>query len=160
VSDTGMSVAEGAEPRPAATETVPGWIVALMRVVVTLWAALVFIQPVLAGQFLDGNDDLVAVHGMNAAFVLLIALVMLIGAVLLWRPGHGAAWPIGATALLLILVFAQSVLGGSGLLAVHVPLGVLLFGSAVAMLGWVWSRRIRVRRSRRARVGGMSPTGC
>jgi hypothetical protein len=126
---------------------VPGWIVGLMRVVVTLWAVLVFIQPVLAGQFLDGNDDLVAVHGMNAGFVLLIALVMFIVAVLLWRPGRGAAWPVGASALLLVVVFAQSILGGFGLLAVHVPLGVLLFGSAVAMLGWVWSRRIRARRS-------------
>jgi len=147
VSDSGTSVATVAEPRPVAREAVPGWIVGLMRIVVTLWAVLVFLQPVLAGQFLDGNDDLVAVHGTNAAFVLLIALVVLIGAVLLWRPGHGAAWPVGASALLLILVFAQSVLGGFGLLAVHVPLGVLLFGSAVAMLGWVWSRRIRTRRS-------------
>ena len=105
----------------------------------------------LAGQFLDGNDDLASVHGMNAAFVLVTALVMLVAAVLLWRPGHGAAWPVGGSRLLLVLVFVQSVLGGSGLLAVHVPLGVLLFGSAVAMLGWVWSPGIWVRRSR-ARV--------
>jgi len=103
VSDSGTSVATVAEPRPVAREAVPGWIVGLMRIVVTLWAVLVFLQPVLAGQFLDGNDDLVAVHGTNAAFVLLIALVVLIGAVLLWRPGHGAAWPVGASALLLIL---------------------------------------------------------
>jgi hypothetical protein len=142
-----MSVATVAESRPAAAEDVPGWIVGLMRGVVTLWAVLVFIQPVLAGQFLDGNDDLVAVHGMNAGLVLLIALAMLIGAVFLWRPGHGAAWPVGASALLLVSVFVQSVLGGFGVLALHVPLGVLLFGSAVAMLGWVWSSRIRVRRS-------------
>ena len=147
MSDSGTSVATVAEPPPVAREAVPGWIVGLMRVVVTLWAVLVFIQPVLAGQFLDGNDDLVAVHGMNAAFVLLIALVMFIVAVLLWRPGRGAVWPVGASALLLVVVFAQSILGGFGLLAVHVPLGVLLFGSAVAMLGWVWSRRIRARRS-------------
>jgi hypothetical protein len=59
-----------------------------------LWALLLFIQPVLAGQFLDGNDDLVSVHGMNAAFVLLTALVMLVAALLLWRPGHG---PPGAS---------------------------------------------------------------
>lgn len=151
MSDFGTSVAAVAEPRPAATGTVPGWILGLMRLVVTLWAVLVFIQPVLAGQFLDGNDDLVSVHGMNAAFVLLTALVMLVAAVLLWRPGHRAAWPVGASTLLLVLVFVQSVLGGSGLLAVHVPLGLLLFGSAVAMLEWAWSPGIRVRRSR-ARV--------
>jgi NADH:ubiquinone oxidoreductase subunit 4 (subunit M) len=56
-----------------------------------LWALLLFIQPVLAGQFLD---YLVSVHGMNAAFVLLTALVMLVAALLLWRPGHG---PPGAS---------------------------------------------------------------
>ena len=151
MSDFRTSLATVAEPRPAAAGTVPGWIVGLMRLVVTLWAVLVFIQPVLAGQFLDGNDDLVSVHGMNAAFVLLTALVMLVAAVLLWRPGHGVAWPVGASTLLLVLAFVQSVLGNSGLLAVHVPLGVLLFGSAVAMLGWAWSAGIRVRRSR-ARV--------
>ncbi len=128
------------------TRTVPGWVVALMRAAVTLWATLVFVQPVLAGQFLDGNEELVEVHGMNANVVLVAALAMLVAAVLLWRPGRGAAWPAGASALLVMVSLAQALLGDAGLLAVHVPLGVLLFGSAVGMLSWVWSRRIRVRR--------------
>jgi glucose dehydrogenase len=76
---------------------------------VTLWVALVFTQRVLAGQFLDGNDDLVWAHGMNAAFVLLTALMLLLAAILLWRPGRGAAWPIGASTLILVLTLVQAV---------------------------------------------------
>jgi hypothetical protein len=149
VSDFETPVVELARPRPAGTGTVPGWIVWLMRLVVTLWAVLVFTQPVLAGQFLNGNDDLVSFHGMNATLVLLSAFVMLLAAILLWRPGRGAAWPIGASTLILVLTFVQAVLGGSGsgFLAVHVPLGVLLFGVSVAMLRWAWTSGIRVHRS-------------
>jgi hypothetical protein len=77
VSDYRTPVATLTAPRPVATSTVPGWIVWLMRLVVTLWAVLVFTQQVLAGQFLDANDDLASVHGMNATLVPLIALVML-----------------------------------------------------------------------------------
>ena len=54
------------------------------------------------------------------------ALLLLVAAILLVRPGHGPAWPIAAAAVILVGGGVQSALGGTGLVAAHVPVGVLI----------------------------------
>jgi hypothetical protein len=62
---------------------------ALARAVVTAHALAVFAQPVLAGQFLDGNAGMVKVHGGVAVLIELLGMIQIPVAVLLWRPRLG-----------------------------------------------------------------------
>jgi heme A synthase len=67
-------------------------------------------------------------------------------AVLVWRRGHGPGWPVVVSVGLLVAILVQSVVGMNGLLAVHVPLGVAIFGLVATLLG-----RTRTRSATRPR---------
>jgi hypothetical protein len=82
-----------------------------MRLVLWLLAVSVLAQAVLAGLFLDGNDAWRDWHATNG-MVLAIASVGLLLAILL-----------------------QIAMGQAGQLAVHVPLGVAIFGLVGTLLG-------------------------
>lgn len=108
------------------------------KVVTVLNTLAVLLQAVTAGQLMSGGDA--ALHGMGANAVHLLGLVQLVVAVLLWRPGRGAGWPAVVSAVVLLLGFVQSMLGGTGAVAAHVPLGMGLFGLSVWLLVWAWRR--------------------
>jgi hypothetical protein len=63
-----------------------------------------------------------------------------VAAVLLWRLGRGVGWPALVSLAVLLLGFVQSMLGGSGAVAAHVPLGMALFGLSVWLVVWSWRR--------------------
>ncbi|MEV4804528.1 hypothetical protein AB0K18_31400 [Nonomuraea sp. NPDC049421] len=108
------------------------------KVVTVLNTLAVLLQAVTAGQLMSGGAA--GPHGMGASAVHLLGLVQLVVAVLLWRPGRGAGWPAVVGAAVLLLGFVQSMLGGSGAVAAHVPLGMGLFGLSVWLLVWAWRR--------------------
>ena len=120
--------------RPATGARRPGMVRA-MGLVLGLLVVAVFAQAVLAGLFLDGGDAWRGWHAANGMLVLpLLALVQVGLAVLMWRRGHGPGWlPITSVVLLLTLVI-QSALGMTSQVAVHVPLGVAIFGLTGALL--------------------------
>lgn len=102
------------------------------RWVSILTAILLLVQPILAGQFLfNGKDDYVDIHEGLANLIVLTAAGQLLLAFLARRTfGVGL---VGHNAGLLVLIVAQIGLGYSGRdsadsLALHIPLGVLLFG--------------------------------
>lgn len=111
-----------------------------MVVIFGIHAVLAFGQSILAGAYLSGSLDAMAVHGAIGSG--LTALVMLQGLVclLFWFPGRGPWWPFVAT---VVLFFAESVQVGMGYartLGLHIPLGVALITCIVAMFVWslVW----------------------
>ena len=129
------STAEMQPNRPATSLRRPG-IVRAMRVVLWLLAVAVLAQPVFAGLFLDGHEVWRDWHATTGMLVLpLLALVQVVLAVLVWRLGHGPGWPVVASVGLLVAILVQSVAGMNGLLAVHVPLGVAIFGLVATLLG-------------------------
>jgi hypothetical protein len=65
----------------------------------------------------------------------LLALVQAVLAVLVWRPGRGPSWPAIASVGLLVAILLQIAMGQASQLAVHVPLGVAIFGLVGALLG-------------------------
>jgi hypothetical protein len=110
-------------------------IVRAMRVVPGLLAAAVFAQAVLAGLFLDGGDGWRAWHAVNGMLVLpLLALGQVVLAVLAWRRGRAPGWLAAASGGLLLALLIQNVLGMTNQVAVHVPLGLAIFGLAGALL--------------------------
>jgi hypothetical protein len=100
-----------------------------MQVVLGLLAVAVFAQAVLAGLFLDGGDAWRTWHATNGVLVLpLLALTQVGLAVLVWRHGRGPGWLTVASVGLLLALLVQNVMGMTSQVAVHVPLGVAIFG--------------------------------
>jgi heme A synthase len=89
----------------------------------------VFAQAVFAGLFLDGGDAWRGWHATNGMLVLpLLALVQVVLAVLVWRRGRGPGWLTVASVGLLVALLVQNVMGMTSQVAVHVPLGLAIFG--------------------------------
>jgi hypothetical protein len=105
-----------------------------LRVVVLLHAALILAQAAFAGQFLGGDAGWVRVHEANAGIIHLTAFVQLVLAILVWRPGRGPGWPALASLALLLAEELQLGFGYARMLALHVPLGVAIFGFTIAIL--------------------------
>jgi heme A synthase len=128
------SRASSGHDRPA-TGAPPPRMVRAMRLVLRLLVAAVFAQAVLAGLFLDGGDAWRGWHALNGMLVLpLLALVQMVLAVLVWRRGRGPGWLALASVALLAALLVQSVLGMTSQIAVHVPLGVAIFGLVGTLL--------------------------
>ncbi|TDC86955.1 hypothetical protein E1292_47235 [Nonomuraea deserti] len=108
------------------------------KVVAIVNTASVLAQGVTAGQLMSGADA--GLHGTGSLVVHVLGLVQLIVAVLVWRPGRGAGWPALASLAILLLGFVQSMLGGSGAVAMHVPLAMGLLGLSVWLVVWSWRR--------------------
>ncbi|MQA83701.1 MAG: hypothetical protein GEV03_03455 [Streptosporangiales bacterium] len=131
----------GSRPTRVPPRPVP---LAMLRSIITVHALAVSVQPMLAGQFLSGNFDMVEVHGVVALLVTLLALTQILFAVLLWRPGRGPLWPVGASLLVFLAEGLQTGVGYARLLSLHVPLGVAIFGIMLLLLVWVWRPRLGV----------------
>jgi hypothetical protein len=110
------------------------YLASALRAAVLVEAALVLVQAVLAGRLLTGESDARALHGYLGTEVLtLVALIQLVLAVLVWRPGNGPGWPALASLALVGALGFQIVLGYEGQVSLHVPLGVAIFGLTVAL---------------------------
>jgi cytochrome bd-type quinol oxidase subunit 2 len=145
------STASSQHDRPATGMPRRG-IVRVMRVVLWLLAVAVFAQAVLAGLFLDGGDAWREWHAVNGMLVLpLLALIQVVLAVLVWRRGRGPGWLAVASGGLLVALLVQSVLGMTSQVAIHVPLGVAIFGLVGTLL--VRTRAL-TRPARRGHDGG------
>ncbi len=113
----------------------PRWPVWVFRAVVAVHALLVFAQALFAGQFLSGNPAALGLHEANGTEVItLVALIQVIASVLLWRPGRGPWFPAVVSIAVAVAEGLQIVSGFEGQLALHVPLGVGVLVTLVAML--------------------------
>lgn len=108
------------------------------KILTALNTLAVLFQAVTAGQLLSGASA--GPHDIGAGAVHVLGLAQLVVAVLVWRPGRGAGWPALVGLGILLLGFVQSAMGGAGVLTVHVPLGMAVFGLSVWLLVWAWRR--------------------
>ncbi len=116
--------------------------IGLYRWLALLITILIFAQAVLAGRFLFVDRDAVDIHEVVATAISVLAIVHVI-LVLVTRTKWSRRVPI-LTALLAILVIVQTQLGYEGrdsadVLAIHVPLGVFIFGVASLLTAVVFS---------------------
>lgn len=138
--------ATGAAVEPA--RTVPGWAVWTLRLMVLLFAVLVLLQAGLAGLFVTGDVGMLEAHSINASMVTSVAFLQIIAAILVWKPGRGVVWPIWVSIASFVLAQAQAGLGYGRVIALHIPMGVALFGFAVGLVVGVFLpgiRRVRTR---------------
>lgn len=135
-------------PRPPLRTRITWW---FLVVVLGIHATLAVGQPIFAGALLSGNADAITFHETGGEMMHLASFAQLPISVLFWRPGRGPWWPALATVLLVVAEGAQIGLGQAHQLAIHVPLGVLIVGSVIAL--FVWSVTWRVGVGRRFRAG-------
>jgi hypothetical protein len=118
----------------AETTAAPRRTVTLLRVSVVLQTTSIFFQAVTAGVLLTSEHGEV-LHGVGARVMYGASMLYVLAAVLAWKPGGGSPRPVLAAAGFLVLASVQVVLGIARVPSVHVPLGVLMFGLSVLVLG-------------------------
>ncbi|MEV6863593.1 hypothetical protein AB0M44_21625 [Streptosporangium subroseum] len=110
----------------------------LLRAVITLQTLVLFSAPITAGLLLSSSGGR-ALHSVSAYGVFTVAVLHLVTAILVWRPGGGSPRPILYAAVFMGLTLAQIALGIAHVKTLHVPLGVLMFGMSVLQLSRVWT---------------------
>lgn len=108
------------------------------RILVTLATTQLFVQAVLAGQFLSGSYTSLLWHQNNAALTDMVLIAAILTGILVRWPGNGPLWPTFAVTGLLAISYVQSELGFSRILAIHIPLGVVITMIAGLLTAWVW----------------------
>ena len=114
---------------------------------VTLFLLAVLAQPVLAGLYLSGEFDALAVHGAIAGVVILLAMALIGAALLFCTAGRGRFWPLPVAVATFLAAGLQTGFGYARQLGLHVPLGVVIVTVAVLLAAAVW--RPAMRRPRR-----------
>lgn len=139
--------AQPSGPRPAGRRTL-----AVLRGVAVLHAVAMLAQPVLAGQYLDGDLAGITRHQVNAFVVAGLDVLQLVAAIAFGWKGRGAWWPTWASLAIAVLVEVQVGFGYAAMLAVHVPLGVSLTVFQIVVTVWLLGDRATIaRRGRQAR---------
>jgi len=142
---TSVGTATSMVPQPVGRRTL-----AVLRGVSALHAAAMLAQPVLAGQYLDGDLAGLNRHGINAFVVAAFDVLQLGAAVAFGWKGCGAWWPTWASLVIAVLVEIQVGFGYAAVLAVHVPLGVSLILAQSLVIVWLFDARAEVARPARA----------
>ena len=106
-----------------------------LRIVAAAFAVLVLLQAILAGQFLNSTENLRSVHRVVGEAMGFVALGVVWSALAMRR---ASAWHWRGSVALILLTSAQTGLGFAGrdvpaAAALHIPLGVVLFGLGVAL---------------------------
>jgi hypothetical protein len=114
------------------------WARTLFRTLITLAAALAFLQTVFAGAFLSGHYGALNMHETNATIANATTLLATIAAVLIWRVGKGAAWPAAVCAALFLAEAVEIFMGYARVLSIHVALGTSIVAAFVVLLLRVW----------------------
>jgi len=122
------------------TTAAPSSTTAFVRVAVALQTLAIFFQAVTAGVLLTSPHG-EALHSAGARVMYGASMLYVLAAVLAWKPGGGSPRPVGYAAGFLVLASVQVVLGIKHVPSVHVPLGVLMFGLSVWVLGQQLTRR-------------------
>lgn len=106
------------------------WINPALRIGATLQGVLVVLQALLAGLSLTGSREALVWHErIGTEYITLLGLIVLLLAVLNWRPGRGPVWPALVALVAMLALFLQIVTGFERVLGVHLPTGVLIFGA-------------------------------
>ena len=120
----------------------PAWPAWTYRIVATLAAVLLFIQSILAGQFIADKHDKLAfeLHRDNAITSVIVVLILVVAAILSVWPGRGRRTVLPRAIGLLVVTAGEAAAGFAKLPALHVPLGVALIGIAAWMAISSWRR--------------------
>ncbi|MEW1906461.1 MULTISPECIES: hypothetical protein [unclassified Streptomyces] len=104
-----------------------------LRTAILLQTLTLFLQAVSAGLLLTSSYG-GSLHDVGARVMYGASMLYVLAAVLAWKPGGGPLRPVWHASGFLVLASVQVVVGIAHVPAVHVPLGVLMFGLSVLAL--------------------------
>ncbi|MFI1657829.1 hypothetical protein ACH4ZU_23350 [Streptomyces sp. NPDC020472] len=116
-----------------------------LRVLSVLFLLDTLLQAALAGLFVTGDVALLTWHAANAQLLSGLAVLECAATVLVWRAAHRSGWPVLLAVVLVAVVGVQHDLGEARELGGHVPLGMTIFGIAVALAYWAFASPRAVR---------------
>ncbi|MFG6193479.1 hypothetical protein [Nonomuraea sp. JJY05] len=116
------------------------WPMRALTVVAGLHVVALLVQAVTAGLLLSMPGGR-ALHMASAIALLAVGVAHVVVAILVRWPGAGSAKFVLPAAALLVVTVVQAILGEAHVKAVHVPLGVMMFGGGIVQLLRVTSRR-------------------
>lgn len=134
-----MGCMNGEREHPPPSPGLSGW---ALRATVTVHAVVAFGQPVFAGVYLTGNIGGLSWHATGADVVFSLGLTQMVVAAIASRRMR-RWWPAVGSALILMAETGQYFAGLSGLLWLHVPLGVAIIASLAVQFVVVWTRPLR-----------------
>ncbi|MEV1174387.1 hypothetical protein [Nonomuraea sp. NPDC049784] len=105
-----------------------------LRVTAILHAVSFFLQPMLAGMFLSGQDEAIGSHQTNGGVLAMIALVMIVLAGLARRKRLVGPRVLPVVLAIFVLEIVQLTAGTKHVMWLHIPLGVALFATTIATL--------------------------
>jgi hypothetical protein len=112
------------------------------RIAASAQAIAMFAQTVLAGMALSGSAMALTAHMFNGAATVLASAMQAGFAVLLWRSRQFPRGLLIASVALLAGQLSQIVSGRFHVFALHLPLGVGLFGVLTVLVFWAWSSQL------------------
>ncbi|MFJ9057832.1 hypothetical protein [Streptomyces sp. NPDC102409] len=104
-----------------------------LQIAITLQTLTIFLQAVSAGLLLTSSYG-ETLHSVGARVMYGASMLYVLAAVLAWKPGGGSPRPVLHASGFLGLASVQVALGIAHVPAVHLPLGVLMFGLSVLAL--------------------------
>ncbi|MFF7389297.1 hypothetical protein ACFZAE_12755 [Streptomyces scabiei] len=104
-----------------------------LRTAIALQTLTIFLQAISAGLLLTSTYG-ATLHSVGARVMYGASMLYVLAAVLAWKPGGGSPRPVLHAAGFLALASVQVVVGIAHVPAVHLPLGVLMFGLSVLAL--------------------------
>ncbi|MFI7133304.1 hypothetical protein ACIBQ1_47050 [Nonomuraea sp. NPDC050153] len=115
------------------------WHMRALTAVAALHVVALLLQAVTAGLLLSSPGGR-ALHMASAVALLAVGLAHVVAAILVRWPGGGSAKYILPAVALLVATVVVAILGTAHMKAVHVPLGVMMFGGGVVQLVRATSR--------------------
>lgn len=89
-------------------------------------------QPIFIGSYFAGTFEALGLHSAGAAALQALGMLLPIAAVAVVAV-HGRWWFLIWSVVLFLLIHVQAILGYTRVLQLHVPVGVLTVGVAVAI---------------------------
>lgn len=141
-----------AQTMPADTEVTPSGprvTLTVLRIMAVLHGLSVLAQPVLAGSYLSGDVDALAIHSINGNLASGFGLLQLIAAIVFVWKGRGRQWAIWTSLGIALAEQLQVGFGYEGVLSVHIPLGVSIVSMQILLAVWLFRADARLPRAGR-----------
>lgn len=107
-----------------------------LRIVMALHVSILLIQATFAGMMIGGNHQAHNLHELTAKVLVPLAFVQVLIAIALRVNARCPLWVPMASAGLLVAEIIEFSAGHFHNAALHVPLGVAIFGGALRQLLW------------------------
>jgi hypothetical protein len=96
----------------------------------------VFTQAAFAGLMLGGNDLAANLHGLTGRLLVPLALIQLSVSVAMKVKRRCPTWLVAANVVILAAEVVEVTVGYGHNMAIHVPLGMAIFGGLLRQLFW------------------------